>query len=78
MLVLIQCLDVHLLAHTDPLVEEDYFFFRSQSLKRVRDLDIYLKLDDFTELAHCYIIRYMEAEEELADDALVLNYLRID
>ena len=78
MLVLVQRLDVHLLANADPLIEEDNLFFGCQSLKRVGDLDVDLKLDDFTELAHCYIVGHVEAEEELAYDALVLNHLRID
>ena len=56
MLIRVERLNVHLLTHTDPLVEENDLLFRCQSLKRIRDLDVDLKLDDLTELTNRYIV----------------------
>ena len=67
-----------MLANAYSLVEEDDLLFRCESLQRICDLHVYLELDDFAQLADHYVIADMETEEELAEDALVLNDLIVD
>jgi len=77
-LIRVQTLHIHVLAHTDALVEKDHLFFRCQSLQWVRNLHIDLELNDLAEFADHDIVADVEAEEELAEDALVLYHLIVD
>ena len=56
MLIGVQILDFHRFTYTNPLIEKDHFVFGSQSLHRVRYLDINLEFDDLAQLSHRNVI----------------------
>ena len=74
----VQALNVHRLAHTDPLIEEYYLVLRSQPWQRVRYLHIDLELDDLAQLTNRDIIWNVEAEEKLPKQLLFVDDLSVD
>lgn len=69
--VRVQTLHVHGFTDADALVEKDYFFLGGEALQWVRDLHVYLELDDLAELTDHDVVADVETEEEFAEQALV-------